>query len=240
MLPPTSIPRRRIRYTSPAWLPARVAARASSSPSASISRSARKQPAVGAGDDALFAQHHQLRLVEAVHGAGRGDARRTGRGGQQRVERLRQAHAQAPVARILAVFAAQRPGRALPGRAGRCSHCGAHPSTPPSVRGPPGRGCTTLARARAGYGVPALKAASDPVFVEGPFKDKNWKLIPDGLNYDVPLANNPIADQFKNELTRIPAERFLANEIKAREFLDQGCQEVDNKIRELGWRKKGG
>jgi multiple sugar transport system substrate-binding protein len=93
---------------------------------------------------------------------------------------------------------------------------------------------------RAGYGVPALKAASDPVFVEGPFKEKNWKLIPDGLNHDVPLANNPIADQFKNEFTRIPAERFLANEIKAREFLDQGCQEVDNKIRELGWRKKGG
>ena len=67
----------------------------------------------------------------------------------------------------------------------------------------------------------------------------NWKLIPDRLNYDVPLANNPIADQFHNEFTRIPAERFLANEIKAREFLDQGCQEVDNKIRELGWRKKG-
>ncbi|MGH2371228.1 MAG: extracellular solute-binding protein, partial [Chloroflexota bacterium] len=36
---------------------------------------------------------------------------------------------------------------------------------------------------RAGYGVPALKAASDPVFKEGPFKDKNWRLIPDGLNY---------------------------------------------------------
>jgi multiple sugar transport system substrate-binding protein len=92
---------------------------------------------------------------------------------------------------------------------------------------------------RSGYGVPALKAAGDPVFKEGPFKDKNWKLIPDGLNYDVPLANNPIADEFKYWFTRDPALRFMRNEIKAREFLDQGCQGVDNKIRELGWKKKG-
>ncbi|MBI3972094.1 MAG: sugar ABC transporter substrate-binding protein [Chloroflexi bacterium] len=92
---------------------------------------------------------------------------------------------------------------------------------------------------RGGYGVPALKAASDPVFKDGPFKEKNWKLIPDGLNYDVPLANNPIADQFKNEFTRDPANKFMRNELKAREFLDQGCQQVDNKIRELNWKKKG-
>jgi ABC-type glycerol-3-phosphate transport system substrate-binding protein len=92
---------------------------------------------------------------------------------------------------------------------------------------------------RGGYGVPALKAASDPVFKEGPLKEKNWRLIPEGLNYDVPLANNPIADQFKNEFTREPAERFLRNESTAREFLDQGCQEVENKIRELSWKKKG-
>ena len=31
----------------------------------------------------------------------------------------------------------------------------------------------------------------------------------------------------------------MRNELKAREFLDQGCQEVDNKIRELNWKKKG-
>lgn len=92
---------------------------------------------------------------------------------------------------------------------------------------------------RGGYGVPALKTAGDPVFKEGPLKDKNWKLIPDGLNYDVPLANSPVAEEFKNQFTRDLSTRFMRNEITVREFLDQGCQAVDTKIRELNWKKRG-
>jgi ABC-type glycerol-3-phosphate transport system substrate-binding protein len=92
---------------------------------------------------------------------------------------------------------------------------------------------------QAGYGVPALKAAADPTFKDGPLKDKNWKLIPEGLNHDVPLANNPIGQTFKDQYTKGPADQFLLNQMPTREMLDSGCQEVDNKIRELNWKKKG-
>ena len=92
---------------------------------------------------------------------------------------------------------------------------------------------------QAGYGVPALKSAGDPTFKEGPLKDKNWKLIPEGLNHDVPLANNPIGQTFKDQYTKGPADEFLKNKMPTREMLDFGCQEVDNKIRELSWKKKG-
>ncbi|MDQ3701708.1 MAG: extracellular solute-binding protein [Chloroflexota bacterium] len=92
---------------------------------------------------------------------------------------------------------------------------------------------------RAGYGVPALKSAGDPTFKEGPLKDKNWKIIPDGLNVDVPLANNPVAGTFKDNFSKGPADRFLKNEIKAQELTETGCNDVNNKIRELNWKKKG-
>jgi ABC-type glycerol-3-phosphate transport system substrate-binding protein len=91
---------------------------------------------------------------------------------------------------------------------------------------------------RAGYGVAGLKSASDPTFRESDLKDKNWKLIPEGLNHDVPLAYNPIAQTFKTHYnTR--ATDFLSGKMKAREWLDQGCLDSDGKIRELGWKKKG-
>jgi multiple sugar transport system substrate-binding protein len=92
---------------------------------------------------------------------------------------------------------------------------------------------------QAGYGVPALKAAAEPTYKEGPLRDKNWRLIPDGLNHDVPLANNPIGDTFKDQFARTAGEKFLRNEVKAREFLNSGVQVVDGKIRELNWKKKG-
>lgn len=92
---------------------------------------------------------------------------------------------------------------------------------------------------QAGYGVPALKAAGDPTYKEGPLKDKNWKLIPEGLNHDVPLANNPIGQTFKDQFSKGPTDRFFKGELKASDLLQEGCQNVDNKIRELSWKKKG-
>ncbi len=92
---------------------------------------------------------------------------------------------------------------------------------------------------QAGYGVPALKAAGDPTYKEGPLKDKNWKLIPEGLNHDVPLANNPVGQTFKDQFAKGPAERVFKGEMKVMEALQVGCQDVDNKIRELNWKKKG-
>jgi ABC-type glycerol-3-phosphate transport system substrate-binding protein len=92
---------------------------------------------------------------------------------------------------------------------------------------------------RAGYGVPGLKAAGEPTFREGPLKDTNWRLVPEGLNHDVPLANNPIGQTFKDQFSKGPTDRFFKGEIKAQDLLLNGCQEVDNKIRELSWKKKG-
>lgn len=92
---------------------------------------------------------------------------------------------------------------------------------------------------QAGYGVPALKAAGDPTYKEGPLKDKNWKLVPEGLNHDVPLANNPVGQTFKDQFSKGPTDKFFKGEIKSNELLLNGCQEVDNKIRELSWKKKG-
>lgn len=91
---------------------------------------------------------------------------------------------------------------------------------------------------RAGYGVPGLKAASDPTFKEGILKDKNWKLIPDGLNHDMPLTYNPLAQAFKAHYNT-KAPDFFSGKAKAREWLDEGCLNVDTRIRELGWKKKG-
>lgn len=91
---------------------------------------------------------------------------------------------------------------------------------------------------QAGYGVPALKAAGDPTYKEGPLRDKNWRLIPDGLNHDMPLAPTPISQTFKQQYNNSAGD-FFSGKVKAREWLDQGCLNVDNRIRELDWKKKG-
>lgn len=92
--------------------------------------------------------------------------------------------------------------------------------------------------AKRDWGVPTLKSVAEgPVFNDPKRPPAHRAIWAEGLNYDVPLANNPLAQQWKfnqNKFTEVENGQKTADQ-----WLKDFEASMDAEIKKINWKKKG-